>query len=41
MSNELLTVLAVTLITWLGIFVYLWRLNSRVDELEAALRKNK
>jgi CcmD family protein len=39
MSNELLTVLGVTLITWLGIFIYLWRLDSRVGEMEAALRK--
>jgi CcmD family protein len=39
MSNELLTVMSVTLITWLGIFIYLWRLNSRVSELESALRR--
>jgi CcmD family protein len=39
MSNELLTVLAVTLITWLGIFAYLWRMDTRISELAAALRK--
>jgi CcmD family protein len=41
MSNELLTVLGVTLITWLGIFAYVWRLDSRVSELEAGLRQKK
>jgi CcmD family protein len=41
MSNELLTVLAVTLITWLGIFAYLWRMNARVSDLETALCKKK
>jgi len=41
MSNELLTVLGVTLITWLGIFVYLWRLDTRVSELEATARKKQ
>ena len=39
MSNELLTVMGVTLITWLGVFVYLWRLDTRVRELEISLRK--
>ena len=39
MSNELLTVMSVTLITWLGIFIYLWRLDTRVNDLETALRK--
>jgi len=41
MSNELLTVLAVALITWLGVFVYIWRLDSRVSQLEADLRQKK
>jgi CcmD family protein len=41
MSSELLTVMAVALITWLGVFVYLWRLDSRVKDLEAAQRSNK
>lgn len=41
MSSELLTVLGVTLITWFGIFVYLWRLDSRVKELEAHLSRQK
>lgn len=39
MSSELLTVLGVTLITWLGVFVYLWRLDSRVRDIEADIRK--
>ena len=39
MSNELLTVLGVTLITWLGLFAYLWRLDSRVKDLETKVRK--
>jgi CcmD family protein len=39
MSNELLTVMAVTLITWVGIFAYLWRLDARVSDLAAAIRK--
>jgi len=34
-----MTVLGVTLITWLGVFVYIWRLDTRVSDLEAALRK--
>jgi len=34
MSSDLLTVLGVTLVTWLGIFVYLWRLDARVKALE-------
>ena len=41
MSSELLTVLGVTLITWFGIFVYLWRLDSRVKELEENLHKRR
>ncbi len=41
MSNELLTVMAVALITWLGVFVYLWRLDARVSELEASWRHKK
>ena len=39
MSSELLTVLGVTLITWLGIFAYLWRLDARVKNLETSVRK--
>ena len=39
MSNELLTVMGVTLITWLGVFAYLWRLDARVKQLEVAARK--
>jgi CcmD family protein len=39
MSNELLTVMGVTLFTWLGVFVYLWRLDTRVRDLETSLRK--
>jgi CcmD family protein len=39
MSNELLTVLGVTLITWLGIFAYMWRLDSKVNELTARVKK--
>ncbi len=39
MSNELITVLAVTLITWLGVFVYIWRLDTRVRDLETSLHK--
>ena len=39
MSNELLTVMGVTLITWLGVFAYLWRLDSRVRDMETSLRK--
>ena len=39
MSSELLTVLAVVLVTWTGIFVYLWRLDSRLKDLEAQLRQ--
>jgi|GEM_PF-6451491 CcmD family protein len=39
MSNELLTVLGVTLITWIGVFVFIWRLDARVSDLEASLRK--
>ena len=39
MSNELLTVMGVTLITWFGVFVYLWRLDTRVRDLEISLRK--
>jgi CcmD family protein len=39
MSSELLTVMGVTLITWLGVFAYMWRLDSKVDELAARVRK--
>lgn len=39
MSNELITVLGVTLITWLGVFVYIWRLDTRVSDLETFLHK--
>ena len=39
MSSELLTVMAVALITWLGIFAYLWRLDSKVKSLEQRLNK--
>ena len=41
MSSALLTVLGVVLVTWLGIFVYLWRLNAQIDDLEAKLRQKK
>ncbi len=42
MSAELLTVFAVTLVTWLGILIYLWRLDTRVKDLERDLqRKNR
>lgn len=39
MSSELITVLGVTLITWLGVFIYIWRLDTRVSDLETSLRK--
>lgn len=39
MSAELLTVFAVTLVTWLGILIYLWRLDTRVKDLERDLQR--
>jgi len=37
MGSDLLTAVGVALITWLGIFAYLWRLDTRVKSLEASI----
>ncbi|MEW6622939.1 MAG: CcmD family protein [Bacillota bacterium] len=32
--SDLYVVLLVTILSWAGIFIYLWRLDARIRELE-------
>ncbi len=40
-TTALFVVMAVTLVTWLGLFAYLWGLDRKVRRLEQEVRRGR